>query len=153
MFNNESDILIEGKTNPASESAQVEVKRGQNPSTQVRGERQKRYRRKFNTAEKSKILEAYDACSTVSERGALLRKEGLYYTSIIRWRGQLNEKDSTPTHSKAYKLTLMNNQVMRENAALKKKLAQAEAIIDLQKKVSELLSIHVLKPETSEEQS
>lgn len=40
---------------------------------------------------------------------------------------------------------------MRENTALKKKLAQAEAIIDLQKKVSELLSVHVLNQNMSEE--
>jgi cell shape-determining protein MreC len=48
---------------------------------------------------------------------------------------------------------LKNQQLERENTALKKKLAQAEAIIDLQKKVSELLSRHVLEPETNGEKS
>jgi hypothetical protein len=50
-------------------------------------------------------------------------------------------------------MTLEHTQMARENVTLKKKLAQAEAIIELQKKVSELLSQHVLKPETSEELS
>ncbi|ALB24412.1 hypothetical protein [Piscirickettsia salmonis] len=38
----------------------------------------------------------------------------------------------------------------QENIRLKKKLAQAEAIIDLQKKVSDLLGEHILPTELSE---
>lgn len=153
MLNKKTTILLETGINPVNETDQVKVKPNQDLDTQVKAAKQKRYRRKFNTAEKLKILEAYDACRNAYDRGALLRKEGLYYTSITRWRSQLNEKNSKPVHSKAYKLTLEHNQVMRENAALKKKLAQAEAIIELQKKVSELLSAHVLSPETNEVKS
>jgi transposase len=153
MFNKKSTILLETGINPANEIDQAQVKLSQNLDTQVKAAKQKRYRRKFNTAEKLKILEAYGACKNASERGALLRKEGLYYASITRWQSQLKEKNSNHVHSKAYKLTLVHNQVIRENAALKKKLAQAEAIIELQKKVSELLSTHILSPETSEAKS
>jgi len=119
--------------------------------TQVKAVKPKVYRRKFSNSDKLKILQAYDSCNDVAERGALLRKEGLYYASITKWRQQLSENNSKRVNSKGHKFSLLHNQVLRENTTLKKKLAQAEAIIDLQKKVSELLSAHVLKPEMSEE--
>lgn len=153
MLNKKATVLLETRINPAHKTDQAETKSSQELDTQVKAVKQKRYRRKFNTVEKIKILEAYDACKDASERGELLRKEGLYYASIPRWRSQLNQKNSNRVHSKAYKLALVHNQVIRENAVLKKKLAQAEAIIELQKKVSELLSTHVLSPETSEAKS
>ncbi|MCX7124704.1 MAG: hypothetical protein NTU49_02930 [Gammaproteobacteria bacterium] len=139
--------------NPTTEYDQLKVNQFQNLNTQVRAEKvkQKIIRRKFSRADKLKILEAFDACNNSFERGAFLRKEGLYNASILKWRKELSEKNSSYANSKAYKLTLAHNQIMRENTALKKKLAQAEAIIDLQKKVSELLSTHVLNQNTSEE--
>lgn len=133
------------------EADQYKVNQVNPLNTQVKPIKQKIVRRKFNKVDKLKILEAFDACCTPSERGALLRKEGLYYASITKWRKQLSDKNSSHANSKAHKMALTHNQVMRENATLKKKLAQAEAIIELQKKVSELLSQHVLNPETSEE--
>lgn len=121
-----------------------------NQDNQVKVLKPKASRRKFSKSDKLKILQAYDSCKDATERGALLRKEGLYYASITKWRQHLNENETKRANSKAYKFTLQHNQVLRENVALKKKLAQAEAIIELQKKVSELLSTHVLKPEMSE---
>jgi len=144
-----TEILEEIVANPAAESKQLKV--SQNLNTQVKAVKSKIIRRKFSATDKLKILEAFDACSNVLERNAFLRKNGLYSASIIKWRRQLGEKQSNHSSSKTYKLTLAHNQIMRENAALKKKLAQAEAIIDLQKKVSELLSTHVLNQKTSEE--
>ena len=111
----------------------------------------KKQRRKFSPADKLKILDTFDSIDDAQARGASLRKEGLYYASIIKWRKQLSEKKSKQTNSKAYQLKLIHNQVVRENVTLKKKLAQAEAIIELQKKVSELLSQHILEPEVSGE--
>jgi len=72
-----------------------------------------------------------------------LKKEGLYQGCISKWRrdfeqGRLIEKTGNKKgHIRADHLT-------RENDQLKKKLAQAEAIIKLQKKVSELLGEHIL---------
>lgn len=146
--------LPKGTTvNPTSENDPSKVNQFQNLNTQVKAAtaKQKIIRRKFSRADKLKILETFDACNDSSERGAFLRKEGLYNASILKWRKELSEKNSSYTDSKAYKLTLAHNQIIRENTALKKKLAQAEAIIDLQKKVSELLSTHVLNQNTSEE--
>lgn len=153
MLNKKPTTLLETGKNPVNATDQAQVKPSQNLDTQVKVTKQRRHRRKFNKADKLKILEKFDACKNPSERGELLRKEGLYYASITKWRLQLSETNSNHKHSKAYKLTLAHHQVIRENAALKKKLAQAEAIIEVQKKVSELLSTHVLNPEMSEEKS
>ncbi len=46
-------------------------------------------RRKFTKAYKLKILTAYDACSNALDRGALLRREGIYHARISAWRKQL----------------------------------------------------------------
>lgn len=149
-----SASLLRGTTvNSTAENDQFTVNQFQNLNTQVKATKakQKTIRRKFSRSDKLKILEAFDACNNSSERGAFLRKEGLYNASILKWRKELGEKNSSYTNAKTYKLTLAHNQIIRENTALKKKLAQAEAIIDLQKKVSELLSTHVLNQNTSEE--
>ncbi len=142
-------LLEPASVNPSAENDQAKINPIKNINTQVKASKPKIIRRKFSHSEKLKFVELYDACGDVLARNAFLRKEGLYAASIIKWRRKLCEKNSV--NSKAYKLTLAHNQIMRENTALKKKLAQAEAIIDLQKKVSELLSTHVLNQNTSED--
>ncbi|PEQ14971.1 transposase [Piscirickettsia salmonis] len=81
-------------------------------------------------------------------RGELLRKEGLYSSRISTWKkeretGKLGGKYKNKSDKKMKLLS-------QENIRLKKKLAQAEAIIDLQKKVSDLLGEHILPTELSE---
>lgn len=102
--------------------------------------------RKFTNAYRLRILTAYDACSNESERGALLRREGLYRARISAWRKQLgmNGGGKKSTAPRA-------DHMVREIGQLKKKLAQAQAIIELQKKVSELLGTHILSHDSSEE--
>ena len=105
-------------------------------------------KRKFTNAYKLKILTAYDACSDASERGTLLRREGIYHSHISTWRNWLGlngggKKVTAKTHRTEH--------MVREISQLKKKLAQAQAIIDLQKKVSELLGTHILSHDSSEE--
>lgn len=118
-------------------------------STQVRPAKAKR--RTFSKSYKQKILLAYDACESSSERGALLRREGIYHSRISCWRRQLGEVQSTSSlKPKRSKASIHNQQLSRENARLRKQLAQAEAVIDLQKKVSELLGTHILPVEQSE---
>jgi len=109
---------------------------------QVKPKRQCAPRRTYSPEYKRKILSAYNACQNAEERGALLRREGLHHSRICAWRdqqaaGKLNSKKCS---KKAARL----DNVARENEQLKKKLAQAEAIIDLQKKVSELFGTHIL---------
>lgn len=121
-----------------------------NPDSQVKAMQPKIIRRKFTIAEKLRIVEAFDACENSLARGALLRKEGLYSASIGKWKNEIAGNKPNHLNSTAYQSTLLQNKLTREVATLKKKLAQAEAIIDLQKKVSELLSTHVLKSDASE---
>jgi len=144
-----SALLEQTSVNSSAENDQAKINQIKNINTQVKASKPKIIRRKFTNSTKLKMVELYDACEDMLARNAFLRREGLYAASITKWRRKLFEKNNV--NSKAYKLTLAHNQIMRENTALKKKLAQAEAIIDLQKKVSELLSTHVLNPNTSED--
>jgi transposase len=104
-------------------------------------------RRKFSKAYRLKILTAYDACSNALERGALLRREGLYHARISAWRNQLCMNGAG---NKATSNARRTDHMVREIEQLKKKLAQAQAVIDLQKKVSELLGTHILSHDSSE---
>lgn len=112
---------------------------------QVKPKKNNALRRSFDPGYKSRILAAYDACSNVAERGALLRREGLYHSCIIAWRKQ---QAKGKLKAKASGNTPRMDHLLHENAQLKKKLAQAEAILELQKKVSELLGNHILPHET-----
>src|SRR5476651_1032126 len=105
-------------------------------------------KRTFTKAYRLKILTAYDSCSNSSERGALLRREGIYHARISAWKNQLglsagNQKSPSKTKCSEY--------MVQEIEQLKKKLAQAHAVIELQKKVSELLGTHILSHDSSEE--
>lgn len=104
-------------------------------------------KRKFTNGYKLKILTAYDACSSASERGALLRRESIYHSRISAWRNQLGMSNSG---KKVVAKTARIDHMAREIEQLKKKLAQAQAIIDLQKKVSELLGTHILSHDSNE---
>jgi len=119
-----------------------------NLDPQVKMKQQRAPRRKFSHAYKLQILNALDACKNSNERVALLRKEGLYYARVSAWKKQLQHEQLIS--NKTPKSILLTQQLTREVASLKKKLSQAEAIIDLQKKVSELLSINILDHDKSE---
>jgi hypothetical protein len=119
-----------------------------NLDTQVKMKQQRAPRRKFSNAYKLQILNALEACKNSNERVALLRKEGLYYARVCAWKKQLQHDQLTS--NKTSKSTLLAQQLNREVTSLKKKLSRAEAIIDLQKKISDLLSINILDQDTSE---
>ena len=117
------------------------------PDSQVKIRKNYSPRRTFDTAYKLRILSAYNNCESVSARGALLRKEGLYHSRICDWKKQL--EDSKLIVKKQGRNAPRADHLARENEQLKKKLAHAEAIIDLQKKISELLGTHILPLEKS----
>jgi len=133
-----------------SPTKEIQEKKSLVPDVQVKA-RRTAPRRQFSTTYKLKIIEKYDACTNALARGSLLRKEGLYHSLLSNWRKQCDEgKVGNSVQQKTPKTLLINQKLSRENAKLKKQLAQAEAIIDLQKKVSELLGQHILPLETSE---
>jgi hypothetical protein len=113
------------------------------PDPQVKATRSNK--RLLTKAYKLQILNAYEACKDGSERGALLRREGLYHSHIGAWKKKF---ELTNDRNKG-KSKVRTEHLIKEVEQLKKKLAQAEAIIDLQKKVSELLGTHILPLESN----
>ncbi len=100
-------------------------------------------RRMFTAQYKQEILAAYDAAPG-GEKGAILRREGLYSSIITDWRrqhrqgrlraavGRADGGRGGPSLSEVAKLRA-------ENERLRTKLAQAEAVINVQGKVHALL--------------
>lgn len=116
-------------------------------------------RRQFTAQYKLRILEEADRCTAPGERGALLRREGLYSSYLSRWRqaqergelAALSSKKRGPKPSSDPGLEKEIAKLRREKERLQARLAQAETIIDVQKKLSELLGINV-ENGSSEEQ-
>ena len=104
---------------------------------------EKASRRRFTAEYKRQIALEAERCERPGEVGALLRREGLYSSVVARWRRQLREEplSSSKKSGKKRKLTPAQElaRVKRENERLKEKLRQAELIIDVQKKVSEMM--------------
>ena len=107
-------------------------------------------RRRFTKQEKMRILKEADACTEPGELGALLRREGIYSSYLSRWRrardrGELqalSPKKRGPKSAADSGLTKELAKLRRENERLRGRLAQAEAIIEAQKKLSELLGLN-----------
>ena len=103
-------------------------------------------RRKFTTEYRLKILREADRRKGPGEIGALLRREGLYSSLLSTWRQQ-REKGAMATMRsvrrgpKAKAVDPRVKQLEKENARLQRRLKQAEAIIEVQKKVAEILGI------------
>ena len=108
-------------------------------------------RRRFTTQYKLEILRKADACTRPGQLGALLRKEGLYSSLLTTWRRQ-REQGLTPKKRgrKAQAVDPKTKRLEHENRVLQRRLKKAEAIIEFQKKVHEILGIP-LKPFESEE--
>jgi transposase-like protein len=97
-------------------------------------------RRRFTAAEKARILEEYEAASTI-ERAAICRRERIYSSHISNWRKQrtagqpLEAKRGRKADPQAAEIT----QLRKKNVELEKRLAKAEQVIDVQGKVYALL--------------
>jgi hypothetical protein len=93
-------------------------------------------------AYKLRVLAEADACGT-GEIGALLRREGLYSSHLTDWRRQraagllVERKGSGSTALQEARRALAKAE--RDNRRLQKRLEQAETIISVQKKLSDLL--------------
>ena len=97
-------------------------------------------RRSFSTEYKRRIVAEAEQCQQ-GELGALLHREGLYHSQLASWRkavaeGTLGKKKRGP---KANPDAAEVKRLQRENERLHRKLADAEAIIDAQKKLAVLM--------------
>jgi transposase len=100
-------------------------------------------RRHFSTEYKLRILAEADACTERGQIGALLRREGLYSSHLDKWRkqraqGQLGgQKRGRKADPQGAEIARLRQEVER----LQGRLQQAETILAVQKKLSELLGL------------
>jgi transposase len=119
---------------------------GQVPDSEVS---ERPTRRRFTAAYKLRILEDADRCRDSQGIGSLLRREGLYSSHLTTWRRQRQEgslsalaprkrgRRAVQPHPDTQRVA----QLEREKRRLERRLKQAEALLELQKKVSEILGI------------
>ena len=105
-------------------------------------------RRRFTAEYKLKILREAEACTQPGEIGALLRREGLYFSNLRTWRDQRQVGElglvpkkrgpaPKPKNPLAAKVAALEREVTRQKA----RADRAEALVELQKKVAEFLGI------------
>ena len=104
-------------------------------------------RRQFSNADKRRILEAADRCTRPGEVGALMRREGVYSSSLSTWRRQRQAGDlaALAPQKRGPKIPanraelLQIAQLTRERDGLKRELDKAMLVIGVQKKLATLL--------------
>ena len=116
-------------------------------------------RRRFSNADKRRILQAADRCSKPGEVGALMRREGVYSSSLSTWRRQREAADLAalapqkrgPKADAGRADALHIAQLTRERDSLRCQLDKAQLVIEVQKKVAALLGLLAAdnKPEST----
>lgn len=111
--------------------------------------------RQYTREYKLRILQEVDACTERGEIGALLRREGLYSSSIYKWREQRNrgKLEGSSARKRGPKVDAQAVEIaklQRENERLRRRLEQAELIIDVQKKVAQMLGVGVEEQDLDE---
>lgn len=104
-------------------------------------------RRSFTAAYKVKILEEFERLSDPGERGALLRREGLYHSHVQSWReardqGVLTGLSTKPVGRPSRSDTDIDNERLRkENERLTSELAKTKTALDIVGKAHALLEM------------
>lgn len=102
-------------------------------------------RRSFSAPYKKKILAEVEAAAGTGSIGEILRREGIYSSTLTGWRKEREAAvDSAFSQKrgpepKRNPLTAENEKLRRQNQRLEQELRKAEIIIDVQKKLSLLL--------------
>lgn len=115
------------------------------PETEVMA---KAKRRRYTAEYKLRILRELDGSQGNGETGALLRREGLYSSHLTSWRrqrerGELDGLSPQKRGPKPDAQALEMARLKRENERLREQLRKAELIIDVQKKVAQLLGVPI----------
>ena len=106
-------------------------------------------RRTFTARDKLRILADVDRAAPAGGIGAILRREGLYSSTLSDWRrqrdagafGALTPARRGPKIAEVSPLTAEVARLQKDNTRLTRRLTHAEAIIGFQKKVAALLGI------------
>jgi len=112
-------------------------------------------RRRFTAEYKLRILHEADQCAKPGELGALLRREGLYSSHLCAWRRQreagaraaLAPKKRGRKPARRRSLARENQLLQRETRHLRARLRQAEMMIAMQARVSDILGIPQATPD------
>lgn len=112
-------------------------------------------RRRYTAEFKQRILAEADRAKGSGEIGALLRRNGLYSSHLVKWRREraagilegLAPQKRGPK-SQAHPLSKENQKLRRDNERLADQLRKAEIVIDVQKKVAMLLGHPLQEAET-----
>ncbi len=104
-------------------------------------------RRRFTVAYKRRVLHEAARCTKPGEVGALLRREGLYSSHLATWRaaqarGELAGLDARRRGPKAAVPDARAKRILaleREVRRLRARAERAEALVEVQKKLSALL--------------
>ena len=118
---------------------------------------EKPVRRRFTAEYKLRTLREADRSTESGQLGAMLRREGLYSSHLTAWRKQRNEgtfaglepKRRGRKTSPDAPLIAENERLQRDNQRLTARLRQAETIIEVQKKLSEILGIPLPPPDSN----
>ena len=110
---------------------------------------QKAKRRKFTVEYKRFIVREAEACRESKQISAMLRREGLYHSTLMTWRRQAEQGELEGLSSKkrgpvAKRLDPLARRIIeqeKENMKLRSKLRKAELIIEAQKKIAEILRL------------
>ena len=119
---------------------------------------EKARRRRFTAEYKLRILQEVDSARESGEIGAILRREGLYSSHLITWRRQhdagalsaLQAKKRGRKAKEVHPLARKLAESEAKNRRLEKRLAEAQIIIEFQKKVADLLGIPLKGRENEE---
>jgi transposase len=118
------------------------------PDPEVEPRAAKRY---YKAEYKQRVLDEIDHATQPGEIGAILRREGLYSQIISKWRAQrakggleglVPQKRGPKTNPETGELAWLKC----ENEHLRKKLVRAQLIIEVQKKVSQILGLDEEEP-------
>ena len=110
-------------------------------------------RRRFNAEYKRRVLQEADRAQSPGEIGALLRREGLYSSHLTNWRaarergelaGLAAKRRGPKPQPRAERERIAA--LERELARVRKRLERAEAVIEVQKKLSLLLGVELPDP-------
>jgi transposase-like protein len=122
---------------PPATSAKSATKRTKKPT-----------RRSFSAAEKLRIVREADGCTERGQIEALLRREGIYSSLLAAWRRALRLNGEVGlAHRRPGRKSARDDRddriasLQREVQRLEQQLARSNKIVELQKKVSELLAI------------
>ena len=136
---NEESGGTEGARRATGVAPEAAGRNGDAPDPEVAD---KATRRRFTAAYKRRIVREADKCTKPGEVGALLRREGVYSSSLSTWRRQHDAGELAGRGAKRGPKAQPKDprdkriaQLARETRRLERKLEQAETVIGIQKKL------------------